>query len=269
VLDDRTALARLLRFREAAGRRQSTDIVATPVGFALLNSTYHYSYDHNKFLLTGPLDSARRLDEIVDVLDAAGCANHTVIVHDETLGRAAEPLLSAAGFGWQRNVHMRHRGAVEHAAPAVAVTEIPLAEMQDFDRASWRQDLPDATPQVVEQLAARRETRLAIAPEVVFLGVRGADGTVVAHTDLYLDRESGIAQIEDVLTAPEHRGRGYARALLAEALRRADGCDLVFLEADLDDWPRHFYAKLGFTDLALTYTFSRALPQAATPDPST
>ena len=53
---------------------------------------------------------------------------------------------------------------------------------------------------------------------------------------------------EDVGTLEEHRGRGYASAVVlhaAELARRA-GADFVFLVADAQDWPQHLYRRLGF-----------------------
>jgi ribosomal protein S18 acetylase RimI-like enzyme len=72
---------------------------------------------------------------------------------------------------------------------------------------------------------------------------------VVSYADLYL--RGSDAQIEDVGTLPEHRGRGYASAVVvaaAEAARRA-GADLVFLFADAEDWPKELYRRLGFDEL--------------------
>jgi predicted GNAT family acetyltransferase len=93
---------------------------------------------------------------------------------------------------------------------------------------------------------------------VTFLGVREA-GAIVARADLYLDRATGVAQIEDVMTDTGHRKRGLARAVLVDALRRARdaGCDLVFLVADADDWPRQLYARVGYTPVGNTYEFLR------------
>jgi ribosomal protein S18 acetylase RimI-like enzyme len=75
------------------------------------------------------------------------------------------------------------------------------------------------------------------------------DGVVASYTDLYQD--GADAQVEDVGTLPEHRGRGYATAvvLAAIAAARADGAEFVFLVADLDDWPKELYRKLGFDEL--------------------
>ena len=67
------------------------------------------------------------------------------------------------------------------------------------------------------------------------------------------------AEIDDVLTLPDHRGRGYASALVLEAVARAReaGADLVYLEAAEDDWPQHLYVRLGFETVGRIHEHSR------------
>ena len=47
-------------------------------------------------------------------------------------------------------------------------------------------------------------------------------------------------------------------AVMAAALDRAAGagCDLVVLEADAADWPRHWYARRGFVPVGSTWEVS-------------
>jgi predicted N-acetyltransferase YhbS len=62
-----------------------------------------------------------------------------------------------------------------------------------------------------------------------------------------------------VNTLEEHRGRGVGRAvvLAAAAAARASGADLVFLDADADDWPRLLYGRLGFDPVGEAWEFIR------------
>lgn len=84
-----------------------------------------------------------------------------------------------------------------------------------------------------------------------------ADGQAASFASLLLG--DAVAQIEDVGTLEEHRGKGLARAVvlrcLAEA-RRA-GAKLVFLVADDRDWPKELYARLGFDPIGVETTFGR------------
>jgi ribosomal protein S18 acetylase RimI-like enzyme len=81
------------------------------------------------------------------------------------------------------------------------------------------------------------------------------DRGVVSYTDLYVD--GADAQVEDIGTLPEHRGRGYASAvvLAAIAAARNKGAEFVFLVADKEDWPKELYRRLGFDELGYYVKF--------------
>jgi predicted GNAT family acetyltransferase len=83
--------------------------------------------------------------------------------------------------------------------------------------------------------------------------VRGEHGGLVAITMLYSD--GTVAQVEDVYTVPEERGRGYARALVTRAaeIAREQGHEFVFIIADEDDWPKQLYRKVGFEPIGLSW----------------
>jgi predicted GNAT family acetyltransferase len=128
--------------------------------------------------------------------------------------------------------------------------------MARFWGPSWRQVLPDAPDEAIADLL-RREDFAHAHLRVVDLAVLGPDGVPVAGTQLRID--GAIAAIEAVLCDPDHRGRGYASALVAEAVARARaaGCDVVWLFAYADDWPRTWYARLGFVDVGVRWVAHR------------
>jgi GNAT superfamily N-acetyltransferase len=57
-----------------------------------------------------------------------------------------------------------------------------------------------------------------------------------------------------------YRGLGLGRAVVLAGVRAAlgTGCDLVFLNADDDDWPKMLYGKLGFDEVARFWSFVKA-----------
>lgn len=76
------------------------------------------------------------------------------------------------------------------------------------------------------------------------------DGAVVSSCRLFSD--GSTAQIEDVATLPEFRKRGYSRAVVSRAITVAvESHDLAFLLAADDNWPRHWYVRIGFEDAGL------------------
>lgn len=81
-----------------------------------------------------------------------------------------------------------------------------------------------------------------------------ASTCVVLHGD-------GLAQVDDVGTAPPARTNGLARAVVSFATERAsEHAALVFLCADALDWPRHLYARLGYEPIGVLHRYFPVLP---------
>jgi GNAT superfamily N-acetyltransferase len=74
-----------------------------------------------------------------------------------------------------------------------------------------------------------------------------------------LRQDGAVAEIDEVGTAWTHRNRGYGRAVVWEAAARARaaGADLVWLAALQDDWPRQWYGRLGFQEIASRFIVQR------------
>jgi predicted GNAT family acetyltransferase len=127
--------------------------------------------------------------------------------------------------------------------------------MREVVRTTWEVGDPDMSRDTVAQLVARRDAYAA--PVTSFAAY--ADEVAVAHADLR--SWDGIAEIDSVVTLPDYRNRGYARALVltAVARARAQHADLVFLLADAEDWPRELYARLGFETVGTIYELHRSL----------
>ena len=63
-----------------------------------------------------------------------------------------------------------------------------------------------------------------------------------------------------MITLEAYPGQGLASSLVLHAVddaRRA-GHELVFLQADENDWPRRLYTKLGFDSVGVVTRFLRA-----------
>jgi GNAT superfamily N-acetyltransferase len=135
------------------------------------------------------------------------------------------------------------------------VNEASEAEMVEiYSRwiAEEHEEPLEAQRQVVEH------TRLTWrARNARYLGVAVAPGELASMTVLM----SGgpVAQVEDVYTAPEQRGRGHARALVTRAveLAREGGYEMTFITADDDGWPRQLYERIGFAPAGRVWLFTR------------
>ena len=68
-----------------------------------------------------------------------------------------------------------------------------------------------------------------------------------------------MGQIDEVTTIERFRRRGLGTAVVAGALQAslADGDELTFLVADEGDWPKDWYARLGFEPIGRRYELLR------------
>ncbi len=166
--------------------------------------------------------------------------------------------------GWklERELLMVLEGQPDRPADTSTVVEVAEDEMLGLMRRWFAAGPPPTSEQVLGQLVeyARRESR---ARGDTTFAVTGDSGRALAMAKL---RSAGlIAQVEDVYTAPEARGRGYARAVVSTAVARARelGSELIFIVADDNDWPKQLYARIGFAPIARTWTVHRDLTARA------
>ena len=71
--------------------------------------------------------------------------------------------------------------------------------------------------------------------------------------------ENGTGIVEDLFTREDCRGRGIARALIHHAVAdaRTRGAGPVLIGSDPTDWPKDFYARLGFRPACVTWAWLR------------
>ncbi len=175
-----------------------------------------------------------------------------ITVENQHAGPDLERTFRDAGWKTDRELLMVLTAAPDRKADTFVVTDAGEDEVLELMTRWYAEDelARHALDQLVEY--SRRESR---ACRDRLLGVRSSDGQLVATTKLRGDGRT--AQVEDVYTVPEARGRGYARALVSRAgeLARAGGHDLIFIMADDDDWPKELYARIGFRPLARLWQF--------------
>jgi len=176
-----------------------------------------------------------------------------VVVEDQVTGPALAARFRGAGWGATRDLQMILAGDPDRPGDTSVVTEADEDEVLEL-MARWHGEGASVPADEIAQLTAFSRRQGEIYGDQL-LGVRSSDGTLVAITKLRGDGRT--AQVEDVYTVPEARGRGYARALVWRAveLARAAGHDLVFITADENDWPKRLYARLGFRAVGRVWQF--------------
>ena len=206
----------------------------------------------NQLRVTEPLT----FDELVYLAEdhMVGFDYRQVAVEHQQAGPDLEAAFRAAGWKVERDVLMVLSGPADRPADTDVVDDAGEDEVVEMMRRWYADDEP--TPAEIDQLVdyGRRESR-ALGDRL--LGVRSGDGRLVAITKLRSDGRT--AQIEDVYTVPEARGRGFARALISRAteLARERDHDLVFIVADDGDWPKLLYGRLGFRSVGHLWHFHR------------
>ena len=184
----------------------------------------------------------------------SGLEYRQIALEHQLSGPGLETSFREARWKVERDLVMVLAAGADRCADTGIVEEPGEEETLEVIRRWYLEDVPE--PSEVGQLVnyARREMR-TLGERL--LGVRSSDGQLVAVAKL----RSGetIAQVEDVYTTPEARGRGFARAVITHAveLARAAGHELIFIVADDEDWPKRLYERLGFRAAGHLWQFHR------------
>jgi ribosomal protein S18 acetylase RimI-like enzyme len=249
-----TPLARATSFIRELEERVAQRIEPYRYGVALLHDELPLVYDLNFVRGDDPaVEPAALAAEAERIHARAGHTHRKLHVDDPDAGGRLAPPLEAMGYQVIRHLVMAHVGPPDRPARGDVAEEVPLDELRGLRETATRREPWGADAEVVRQLLARRDVT-ARATRVRSFAAR-VDGRPVAACELYSDGRT--AQIEDVATLAEHRGRGLARAVVLAALDAARGHDFVFIVADADDWPQELYRKLGFEGVGLLHRFLR------------
>ena len=235
----RDELARAYDFL-ARGDMGGTRVQSSPFGRAVYTDELPQRLDGNYLWV----DRAGEPEELV--AEATRLARPLIFVPDPELGEPLEPWFREHGWRVDRHLVMAQLREPEKSADVNAVREVPEPDLRQARRRVLANE-PWAKPEVLDQIF-RAKALIAKRVRTRFFAAV-VDGEVVSYTDLYQD--GADAQVEDVGTVPEHRGRGHATAvvLAAIAAARAEGADFVFLVADAHDWPKELYGRLGFDEI--------------------
>lgn len=252
--DDAASLDRVLTFMRAMLARTADELRSLDAGWVARTPSLSRVWGLNAVIVQRPLS----FEALVALADEqlADLDYRQLAVEHQQAGPALEDAFRADGWKVDREVLMVLSTRPDRQADTSAVIDADepglLALMQ-----RWHAEGRNVSSEELGQLVdySRREAR---ACGDRLLGVRSSDGQLVAISKLRSDGRT--AQVEDVYTVPEARGRGYARALVshAAALARQGGHDLVFITADDYDWPQLLYRRIGFRPIGRRWLFHRS-----------
>ena len=243
------AVAFLTALDDACAER----LVPIPGGHAVVDSRHARLWDANHLRV----EAAEPPD--ADALLAAAERHQAQLgfraihVLDPQAGAALEAPLTAAGCEARHDLLMLLEQTPPPLAQPPQIVELPVARIAPTMLAAAGDHGFDA--EVGRQLASRAALVADRAP-TRWLAVLAAGDEIAARCQL-LGGDGPVAQIENVYTAPQHRSRGHARALVTHAAHaaRAAGASTVFLRTDAADTPQRLYRRLGFADAGLLPRF--------------
>jgi ribosomal protein S18 acetylase RimI-like enzyme len=249
--------ARIHDFERELGLRCSTRTEPTAFGTAFLNLDFPLRYDSNFVWVDRPLREADAQALAADadrVLGAHDLVHRKISVDDDLLGSRLAAAFLELGWSAERLLIMAQVREPD-PRPEIPVQERGFAETRPFLEAVLRRQPYADSEEAVRQLTDIREVFEREAGARFFLA--DVDGQPASVCELYVLGD--VAQVEDVNTIEEFRGRGLGSAvvLAAIAAARARECDVVFLVADDADWPKELYSRLGFDEVGRFWSFVR------------
>jgi len=241
--DDRVARAAGSERRLA--ERRAAAVVHLDGATAVLDPRIPASYEHNSLWLDAPLAAA----------DLRALADRVLGRFDHRRVVAEHPLPTGLGGDLDEERLMVLGPDVATPPPSTGVEAVTTEVMARLWGPAWRREVPGIGHDAVADLI-RREPLNDAHVRVVDLAVLDGDRVPIASTQLRVD--GATAEVTAVMTDPAHRGRGLATAVVLDAVRRAReaGCDVIWLHALADDWPRGWYERLGFEDAGVRWVAS-------------
>jgi ribosomal protein S18 acetylase RimI-like enzyme len=243
-------LERAAEFEELIRDLSVERVVDTRFGPALFNDTHPTIWFLNVLRVELPGDATA--EEIAAEAERvqAGLGHRRVIL---PVGRT-DLVEGFRRLGWEPDhfLFMVYRGGGEPADTARTEDVAPerLRRLREAIIREWQED---ADAMTVSEIIAAEMLQMKAVGARIFGIVEGDE--VVSSAQLYSDGRT--AQVEEVATLPDYRGRGYASALVTRAIEEAVAGkhEFIFLVADGDGWPKKLYNRLGFEEVGSRFAF--------------
>jgi ribosomal protein S18 acetylase RimI-like enzyme len=224
-------------------------------GTALFNDQLRRVYDTNFVRFERGLEELTA-DLVIAAADElqASLSHRKVLILDEGAGARTADELRGRGWRFHTLTTMAYSGPRERES----VLGVEVADPEAL-RDARQEGLIDGTtdPDARRQIVAFTELMASVVPSRL-MAARADSGEIASFCALF--QLDGIGQIEEVTTIDRHRRRGLGDRVVGGALNAslADGDELTFLVADEGDWPRDWYARLGFEPIGRRFELVRA-----------
>jgi ribosomal protein S18 acetylase RimI-like enzyme len=237
-------------FDAALQERSAARVQRFDRGAALFTDSLPRVYDAN-FVRIDHVEglAPSDLEQIADSLQRE--LHHRRLVLPDEAAELAEELVER---GWS----VSRIATMEYDGPRERDTEVAPAELVDprAIRGARKAATADRDADLTRQIANYTERLAEKNDGLVFAAFYG--GEPGAFCTLF--NKEGIAEIDEVTTLDRFRKRGLGTAVVEAALRTAlsTRADLTFLNADADDWPMHWYERLGFRTIGKRFELYRS-----------
>jgi ribosomal protein S18 acetylase RimI-like enzyme len=256
-MSSRSIAERIRAFERELEGRCSAATEPTAFGTAYLNLDYPLRYDSNFMRVERSLEGvgADALAADADrALGGAGIAHRKIHVRDDAQSRRLAAEFLELGWAAERLLVMAQAREPE-PRPRAEVRETDFTGARSLIAESFGRRIDVGGEEAAAQVVGFREVLEREVGARFF--VADVDGRPASVCELYTI--DAVGQVESVNTLEEFRGRGLGSSVVLAAARcaRERGCDLVFLVADHDDWPKELYARLGFDRVSWFWSFLR------------
>jgi ribosomal protein S18 acetylase RimI-like enzyme len=235
---------RILAFLRRNDELASTRVERFEFGTACFHDSLPDVWDRN-FVRVEVAADALGVEALIADADRlqgdAGLRHRKLVFEQREAAALAEPALSRVGFHHSGLTLMAYgRGRPPAAGEAVEIERDRLtAARQEFLRTEPFGDGEEMASQILDA-----DLPLAVAVDQRWFA-RLVDGEPASYCCLYSDGET--AQIEEVVTLPRFRRRGFADAVVGRAVVEAmPSHTSVFLVAREEQWPAGWYERRGF-----------------------
>ncbi len=191
----------------------------------------------------------------------SGFAHRQLVVEHESLWHTLQGPLTDAGWNVEEIVYMTHERAPDRLVDVADVREVGHDDLLTAEDRFMQGEPGAATLQARRQVMAHNRRIGEHLGERCFAAYAGDEVCAYAK----LRHRDGVAQVEDIVVLPGHRGAGLGRRVTTAALVAGLALEpeLLFIVADDDDWPKELYGRLGFEPAGHIRGFLRPPPDAA------